>query len=347
VGAGGASAAGRARSATTVTRGWHQLLKIRDANLYALAVARHDAWAGGYSDTGKGPRSLLEHFDGRAWHEVSLPARIDPPDGAVDVLAASSPSNLWMFGVHAGKLLAARWDGRGWLTRTPPGNQLLDTAAVTFGPADTWDFGADTVAHFTASGWRRTSFPVNVAAVSAVSSHDIWVYGAGATNRKPTIAAHWDGRRWTYLPVPLALNPNGLTRLIPGGIHAFGPSDVWVDGTAWSPKAVVNGAPMVMHWNGHTWQRAYAGPAVAFGGLNLMTADGSGDLWMANTFSPGLLHEHRGHYTPVPGPSLPKPHDMFQATDMTWLPGTRTLLLTGYLLSETTVPYGHVESYTY
>jgi hypothetical protein len=48
-------------------------------------------------------------------------------------------NNLWMFGVHAGKLLAARWDGHSWLTRTPPGNQLLDTAAVTFGPADTWD----------------------------------------------------------------------------------------------------------------------------------------------------------------------------------------------------------------
>jgi hypothetical protein len=68
---------------------------------------------------------------------------------------------------------------------------------------------------------------------------------------------------------------------------------------------------------------------------------------VAHTFSPGLLHEHQGHYTTLPGPPLPEPGDMFQATDMTWLPGTRTLLLTGYLLSETTVPYGYVESCTY
>ena len=76
-----------------------------------------------------------------------------------------------------------------------------------------------------------------------------------------------------------------------------------------------------------------------------MTADGRGDLWMASEFVPGLLHEHHGRFTSVPGPKLP--HAEFETTALTWQPGTRTLLMTGFLTSETTAEYGHVESYTY
>jgi hypothetical protein len=330
------------------TQGWHSMLKVPNAQLVSLAALPHNAWAAGYQVSGASLRSLLEHFDGRAWHPVSLPAQLDPSAGGIDEVAASSPRNLWIFITHAGQPLAGRWDGRRWHVETPPaGRDQLDRAAITFGPQDTWDFGNSLVAHFTASGWQVRPFGLTATGISAVSSSDMWAYGFGASISAPTIAAYWNGQHWTYQPVPLSLNPTGYPRLTPGGIHAFGPSDVWVVGDAWTPALPAVGVPMVLHWDGHAWRRAYTGHAGQLASLDLITADGSGDLWMASRFGPGLLHEHNGRYTPVPGPTLPLPHDAFLAHDLTWLPGTRTLLLTGYLASETREQYGHVESYTY
>lgn len=334
------------RPAAAAARGWHQLLKIRHANLYTIAATGRNAWVAGYRVLpATSPHPLLEHWDGRAWHAVRLPARLDTPSGGIDEVAASSPRNVWIFINHAGKNLVARWNGRRWQTRTPQVS-LLSRGAVTFGTSDTWDFGTFGVGHFTASGWHISPLAVSVTGVSAVSRRDIWAFGFPSSAGKLPIGAHWNGLGWTYEQVPRTVLPKGFTQLLPGGIHGFGPSDAWAVGTALTPKDPTLGVPVVLHWNGHSWRRAYAGPAGQFGSLSMITSDRHGDLWMTSDFIAGmLLREHHGRFSWIPGPQLGR--DQFQASDLTWMPGTQTLLLTGFLASEVTVQNGHVESYSF
>jgi hypothetical protein len=341
------------RPLAAASRGWHQLLKIRSANLYTIAAVPRNAWAGGYRVLGTGlghPYPLLEHWSDGAWHAVDLPMRLRTRDGTIDMVAASSPANVWIFITHAGKSLVSRWNGHRWQIEAPAGFPPAGTAltaATTLGAADTWEFSGFLAEHFTASGWHWSQLAISVSGVSASSRGDLWAFGSDYASQLP-VAGHWNGHRWAYTRVPRGALPTGFNQLSPGGIHTFGPSNVWAVATALTSKNPSLGTPVVLHWNGRTWRRAYTGPAGHFGSLSLITADGRGDLWMTSPFIVGkhmLLHEHCGRFTWIAGPVLS--NDAFFASDLAWLPGTSTLLVTGYLASEVGESYGHVESYTF
>jgi hypothetical protein len=250
--------------------------------LSVTAVSAGDAWAVGATAPrhGRPGRLLFEHWSGRRWRPVAVPARILAAFAATArtrqrfaVIAGSAAGNIWAFNQLTGAWL--RRDGRRWsegLIRTHPGRYgTAITAAVVLGRSEVWAFGtlftrdaATTLpfaARFDGRRWRVTAMPRPagvpglVSAASAVSPGDIWAtLGYGAQEDFPASGnggalAHWNGRAWRLVPLPKPLADQGD----PTSIAAVSRRDVWVGGGAKNSKP--GGlSPLAARWDGRRWQ---------------------------------------------------------------------------------------------
>jgi len=113
------------------------------------ATSASNAWAVGDYATVSGDKSLILHWNGRAWKQVPSPN----PGLFRSVLgiAATSAKNAWAMGTyntHAGqKTLILHWNGRAWKQVPSPNpgtvNELTSVAAVS--TSNIWavgDFGS-------------------------------------------------------------------------------------------------------------------------------------------------------------------------------------------------------------
>jgi hypothetical protein len=85
-----------------------------DNSLYGVtAVSPTDAWAVGYYSRG-GDHTIIEHWNGRAWHAVQSP---DPAGSSgfndLNSVAAASASDAWAAG-GAISAIALHWNGHAW-----------------------------------------------------------------------------------------------------------------------------------------------------------------------------------------------------------------------------------------
>jgi hypothetical protein len=168
-----------------------------EASLLSVSASSgHDAWA-----VGQGYRAdtfaeipVVQHWDGRRWTSVDIPGSGHWSLNQVDEVA---PDDIWMVGVDedTGQSLAVHGDGHSW-TRTPtpafPDSAVLfDVAART--PTDVW-----------AVGWSRDT----------------------DKQRPAGLALHWDGVRWTQVPLPAGTFSLQAVALRPhGGIAVVGGND--------------------------------------------------------------------------------------------------------------------------
>lgn len=96
------------------------------------ATSAADAWAAGYSDAsimpsgGEYSQTLIEHWDGHAWHVQASP---NPGGGILRFgtnqlfsVAATSPANAWAVGGFINGATAEHWNGSAWRTSRPVGS---------------------------------------------------------------------------------------------------------------------------------------------------------------------------------------------------------------------------------
>ena len=132
----------------------------------------------------------------------------------------------------------------------------LLSAVAAISPTDVWAVGGSdnlrgiatpVIVHW--DGKRLRSYSAfrpsrrngsELAAISAVASHDVWAVGVDGGKR---VVMQWDGRAWKRVTTPRVRGSGGLN-----GITAISSSDVWAVGSG------DNGA-LVMHWNGRAWSR--------------------------------------------------------------------------------------------
>ncbi|MEK0099194.1 hypothetical protein WDA79_11995, partial [Streptomyces sp. A475] len=142
-----------------------------------------------------------------------------------------------------------RYDGSSWRPQTlPPGMgaaPIADYRLEASSPRDVWLFrgGPNTgmyAAHFDGTRWTRTPAPGDDRDVAVLGPADVWAVGEGTT------AWHWDGSRWTSMALPAHVSQ----------LAAVAGDDVWAYGvTRGEENGLVNGAPMMLHWDGETWKR--------------------------------------------------------------------------------------------
>jgi hypothetical protein len=142
--------------------------------------------------------------------------------GSLTAVAAGSANSVWVAGektVHRSKELPVvfRLAGKRFVPAKLPRLKLLESGAG------------------------------GVAALSASSPGNAWAVGTiidAATDK--SVALHWNGRKWSAVPLP---RPSGDDGLI--GVSTTGPNNAW----AVSPEGAL------IHWNGKTWTNAGTAPA--------------------------------------------------------------------------------------
>lgn len=167
-----------------------------DSSLLSVSsVSGRDAWAvgQGYDSSTWEQVPVVQHWNGRAWKPVEIPGSAHWGLYQVDEVA---PDDVWIVGsdYDTGQSLAVHWNGHAW-KRTP--TPQFPDSAVLF----------DVVAR---------------------SPHDVWAVGWSrdtGKQRPAGLALHWDGHRWTRLPLPagtfmlqsVALRPHGGIAVVGGG----------------------------------------------------------------------------------------------------------------------------------
>jgi hypothetical protein len=210
-------------------------------------VSARNAWALGFTDTRAKEFAVIRHWNGRTWSAVQPPARIAAawdrqlPDF---VTAAASRTSLLMFSAAStGSYLLH--DGTHWSLGRLPGAGAYNsddiTSAAVLGPDNAWALGVKSAD--TSAGWRYSTY-----------------------------AAHFNGSRWTTVPVPLAPSATSPSLAFPA-LSAVSPDNIWA----------ISGST-VLRWTGGTasFVRAAVQPPLPKGAvLTSMTTGPGGRVWVA------------------------------------------------------------------
>lgn len=147
------------------------------------AVGSYYLWANGV----RGTRSLVLHWDGTRWTQVSTPDPLTPGHaGSLDGVSAPSATGAWAVGWvnrHGARhALAERWNGERWSIVHTTGAALGGVSALAAN--DAWAAGAPdgggVVTHWNGHVWTvavKLDRRRGLSAVAEVSPTDVWAVG--------------------------------------------------------------------------------------------------------------------------------------------------------------------------
>lgn len=213
-----------------------------------LPLSDHDVWAVGHWDDAPATqdRALANHFDGRVWREVALPA--EPRDRSVYPysVAGAGPDDVWIVGTTAQdrivepRPLAYHWDGRTWRSVPTP------------------DTGGDAL----------------LLDVTTDRGGGVWAVGVAydAQGAGRPLTEYWDGLAWCIVEAPAPPDQGSTLE----GVTALAPDDVWAVGSS-SPPDQETSTPLTYHWDGSSWTSVPTPPLDMF--LSAVSADPRGGVW--------------------------------------------------------------------
>jgi hypothetical protein len=266
-------------------------------DLYAVtAVSATDAWAVGATSNARdqNQRTLIEHWDGAAWHIVPSPSA-----GILFGVAAGSANDAWAVGVvpataaQTARTLTEHWDGTRWqvVPSPTPGTFGDSLAAVSVtGQGSAWAVGTEGTSKFGngvafTEHWNGTAWSVvpapgpgigsELRAVTSAGANDVWAVGLYEVQTPTgtddfTLTEHWTGTAWTVVASPSPTGDDDFS-----GAAAVSANDVWAVGGG-------AGITLVAHWNGTSWAQV---PSPNRGNsvdtLAEVTAPAGGGVWAA------------------------------------------------------------------
>lgn len=291
------------------------------------AVTATDAWAGWQGGGIDFNTRLIQHWTGRAWQNIHLPADMCVICTENFLVGASSASNVWV--VSKVPSSVSRWNGRVWQTPGIPSWVLKNDGPVTiavFSRTNVWFFGVEApgapglAAHYNGRSWAKVPVPAAGPTVSALSPTDIWGLGTVPRHQNTYVLVHWNGRRWTAVRLP-----KETSDAFEGPMLALGPANAWVarqvEAKPGGPIATV----ALLNWNGRRWHTVK--PPIPGGEVTAMAQDGHGGLWAAA--AKGVFrfyHLHSGRWTAYSIPLIAgaKPAGIGM-NNLEWIPGTRSV----------------------
>ncbi len=260
--------------------------QVNDSTFGSVSASGPDeAWAVGiYLDKHALDHPLAEHWNGSAWSRTPLPQPTGQQavfHGVLDL----GPNNAWAVGTSfsggvgatpAGPTLIEHWDGLVWSivpSPNPAGSANGDDNVLEgisgSGPDDLWAAGwfsaqnSNTISllfeHWNGTSWQAVNSPTPLGAfqfafaVTAINSNDVWAVGEDESGQGVTLAAHWNGKKWSITPTPdFNGGPVAFNELT--GVSGTGADNVWASGFANNVNDKNLRAPYVLHWNGTSWK---------------------------------------------------------------------------------------------
>jgi hypothetical protein len=246
--------------------------------------------------------SFAEHWNGKKWTVVRTP-NAGPNFNSFYGLTAKD-GYAWAVGEHLNaayqdRTLLEVWNGQNWsIANTPNPGSLRDMlfGASAVSKSNVWAVGnqestdgifGTLVEHWNGHTWSVVPTPDPgsngnlLYAIDAVSSDNVWAVGQQSFAQGPDqgLVEHWDGRRWSVVPLPAS--ESALVLL--DGVTASG-GQVWVAGEADSPTG--GGQPRIYCDNHGQWSIASL-PKLPDGSnwgnlYGLAVAQGS--VWAVGTF---------------------------------------------------------------
>ena len=285
----------------------------------ASALSPSSAWAVGVTyvtgvTMGSPSNSLIEQWDGSAWHVV---ASGSAGQSALNSVAAIAPNDAWAVGgrayysgVGAGAL-TMHLNGTTW--SVVPSAQPADAKSVTlYGVAalasnEVWAVGgrqADpdqlpqpVVERWDGAAWHLvSSAPLPQGAPSGAiltavaripGTNQLWA--VGQLNQYLTYAPphplieRWDGTAWQIVPSPAL--PSDAMGGAWSGVVALSATNAWAVGR-YALKNPMDWHPLIGHWDGTRWQIVVANPD-AYGELDSVAATGATDVRAAGSLLTG------------------------------------------------------------
>ncbi len=322
-------------TATPPPKGWNAVASPPVGSEGALtavaALSASDAWAvGQYEAPDSLQRTLIEHWNGTSWTQVSSP-NSSQRFNVLLAVASVSANDAWAvgYGVTASnknEQFIEHWDGKTWTITPNPtvsqGDSTLSGVAAISG-SDVWVVGSTTaqnsagspshteplVEHWDGASWKVVASAAVPAAdpnsasfsqltgVTAISSKDVWAVGRNFD--KPLIE-HWDGRTWKVVP---DANPDSFQGT-PTDISAASNNDVWAVGSGLDNGqrgCGLENSILVEHWNGSRWSSVpFAKPPNASYNFsfNSIVAIAVNDAWLVGGYETLATKTH-AFFAPV------------------------------------------------
>ncbi len=262
-------------------RSWRQqpshspgCLKDNDGLYSVTATSSTNAWAvGSATSCVFGDKiTVIFHWNGTSWHEVTSP---DPGlfhDNYLRGVTATSARDAWAVGFYfdGGPMLPliVHWNGKSWTQVPCPDPIDADTGlagVAATSATNAWAAGLAAtgslssseplIFHWNGKSWTRSPAQdrsgEGLSAVTARPGRTPWAVGfhATASNPEQTLAERWNGTSWKPAassnpgPSPHVDGLQGVA-LIPGG-------------GAWAVGFYDNGSTLkalIEHWNGRSWR---------------------------------------------------------------------------------------------
>jgi hypothetical protein len=247
-----------------------------------------DGWAvGQFDDSNALVNPLVERWNGTRWNRVVVP---EPAGRQADLLGVDqlSATDAWAVGESGDggvgsfnidqQPLIEHWNGAHWTLAAgaslAAGNTGVLNAVGGTGPADVWAVGSQVTSstivplfeHYNGKSWTIAAADASslcdpsladcffsAAGVAASSPSDVWVVGNIAQpNPTVNVAAHWNGKAWTFMQLPALHDGTGAIDNL-SGVTVISPTDVWASGYESNANGMNFHVPYVLHWNGTAW----------------------------------------------------------------------------------------------
>jgi hypothetical protein len=246
------------------------------------ATSASNAWTVGEYDTGSATKTLIMHWNGSSWKQVSSP---NPSsfDSQLFGVAAISAKDAWAVGVfcngHTYHTLIVHWNGSSWKQVPSPspagssGHNLLEKVAAT-SASNAWAVGLygatgsesntkTMILHWNGKAWKQVSSPNpshnddELYGVSATSAKDTWAVGYSVPPPPPgrlssslhTLLLHWNGTKWTRVASP---NVKGSDFNEPLSVAASSSTNAWSVGNFNNSSSETQ--TLSLRWNGTAWK---------------------------------------------------------------------------------------------
>jgi hypothetical protein len=283
-GTGAAHAASRPTASPAVANALAASFTVTGELNGVAVTSASNAWAVGYSGTWPNPKTLIVHWNGKAWTQLTNPK---PVYGDLFTLDAVSADDIWAVGftsqadAASAHILILHWNGKQW--SRPSGlpdihGQLND---VTVAAGDVWAVGSTggndifnpLVVRLSAGRWYFDPVPTpkggTLWGVAATAPGSVWAFGHNNQNLTSALL-HWSGTVWRSVSFPLQSLHAILVAIA---------SDP--DGTAWMVgyhKVAGVDTALSMRWTGKAWQQVTI-PDATNGSLNDVCFIPGGTAW--------------------------------------------------------------------
>jgi hypothetical protein len=222
-------------------------------------------------------RTLIEHWNGKAWKAQPSPnPGGSANDNQLSGVTATSPTNAWAVGSYnngtSDQTLVEHWNGKKWHVQPSPS------------PASSCAIAGPLTAVPRALALRRAA--LGLLSVAATSSSNAWAVGVrcASTGGTRTLVEHWNGKAWKMQRSP---NPGDSGKSSGfSGVTATSSGNAWAVGAYTKNRGALR-QTLIERFNGTAWKvqpSPNADPSEADNGLFDVAATSSGNAWAVGSY---------------------------------------------------------------